>query len=243
MAGGNDNGNAFNQLGALTAIWLDADKNIYIVDGNTSRVVKWAPGATTGILPAGGLGFGTGLDKLNSPRDIFVDAAGNMLVADYGSHRVVKWTPGATAGILVAGIGGQGSGLNQLEYQQGVAVGPNGDLYVSDFNNDRVLKFNGIVENTYTPTVCGEWTAFVTDNNGCTDLSNDLDLISRWYADADGDGFKDPNNFIDACQPSGFLPSSAINDCDDNNPLINPGADEICGDGIDNDCDGVAQNS
>jgi hypothetical protein len=44
--------------------------------------------------------------------------------------------------------------------------------------------------------------------------------------DADGDGF-----------------SPAQGDCDDTNPLIHPGAPEICDDGLDNDCDGVADRS
>jgi hypothetical protein len=46
--------------------------------------------------------------------------------------------------------------------------------------------------------------------------------------DADGDGYADANN----CTLLNGL------DCDDNNPAINPGAVEICGDGIDNNCDG-----
>jgi len=45
--------------------------------------------------------------------------------------------------------------------------------------------------------------------------------------DADGDGFAVEGG---NCGPV---------DCDDTDPAINPGAMEVCGDGIDNDCDGM----
>src|SRR5262245_66611579 len=32
-------------------------------------------------------------------------------------------------------------------------------------------------------------------------------------------------------------------DCDDNDPLSTPGANEICGDGADNNCDGTAEEN
>ena len=37
--------------------------------------------------------------------------------------------------------------------------------------------------------------------------------------------------------------SMAQGDCDDTNPAVHPGAIEICGDGLDNDCDGVADRT
>jgi hypothetical protein len=37
--------------------------------------------------------------------------------------------------------------------------------------------------------------------------------------------------------------SIAQGDCDDTNPMVHPGMKEICGDGLDNDCDGVADRS
>jgi len=91
--------------------------------------------------------------------------------------------------------------------------------------------------NTFTPEECGTWTAFATNFTGCTTLSNELEILTRWYADADADGFGNPAIYQDACtQPAGYVPNRE--DCDDSNNAVNPGALEICNDGIDNNCDG-----
>ncbi|HJN75957.1 MAG TPA: MopE-related protein [Myxococcota bacterium] len=67
--------------------------------------------------------------------------------------------------------------------------------------------------------------------------SGDVGCAVEWYADADGDGFGDPDTTNDDCEmPDGYLSDGS--DCDDGRELVNPDADEICND-IDDDCDGV----
>ncbi|TYB79713.1 MopE-related protein [Bizionia myxarmorum] len=63
-----------------------------------------------------------------------------------------------------------------------------------------------------------------------------------FYKDSDNDGFGDPNsgseyelNFGDPA-PDGMVYNDA--DCDDTNDMINPLADEVVGNGIDDNCDG-----
>ncbi len=78
-------------------------------------------------------------------------------------------------------------------------------------------------------------------DDDCDGLTDDADpsIINQtvWYVDADNDGYGSSANSVTACiQPSGFVANS--NDCDDNNVNVNPGATEICGNSIDDNCNG-----
>lgn len=134
-----------------------------------------------------------------------------------------------------------------------------GDGYTSDVDcNDNNIAINpGAIE------VCDG-----LDNN--CNIEIDEFVGSDYYADLDGDGFGDLNNPTVACtQPAGFVTNfddcddSAITyidndgdgqgssttdacgvastgDCNDNDASINLNAAEICGDGIDQNCSGIA---
>lgn len=76
-------------------------------------------------------------------------------------------------------------------------------------------------------------------DNDCDSLVDDADsdvVGAAWFVDADSDGFGagDP---LSACEsPRGAV--AAAGDCDDLDSDVSPDADEVCGDGLDNDCSG-----
>ncbi len=62
---------------------------------------------------------------------------------------------------------------------------------------------------------------------------------STWYSDGDGDGYGDVESTTQACDPpSGYTEDAT--DCDDDSASVSPAESEICGDGLDNDCDQLA---
>jgi hypothetical protein len=72
-------------------------------------------------------------------------------------------------------------------------------------------------------------------DNDCDGNIDDNDVIP-WYADADGDGFGDPEAVVESCsQPDGTVANGE--DCDDEHPEVSPDGEEVC-DELDNDCDG-----
>lgn len=75
-------------------------------------------------------------------------------------------------------------------------------------------------------------------NNDCDAAVDEPDAVdaTEWYRDSDQDGFGDAAVTTWSCdQPPGFIADGS--DCDDTSALAYPGAKEICGDGVDNDCD------
>ncbi|MFH1465764.1 MAG: MopE-related protein [Pseudomonadota bacterium] len=102
------------------------------------------------------------------------------------------------------------------------------------------------------------------DCDGAVDEDDAADAPT-WYTDADGDLWGDPTSGITACnQPAGTIAdgtdcddtdaslnqddadgdgfSTCDEDCDDAEPTTYPGATEVAGDGVDNDCDGEIDN-
>lgn len=70
----------------------------------------------------------------------------------------------------------------------------------------------------------------------------DEDAADRvsWYTDADGDGFGDDTKIHQGCVvPPGGAPGGG--DCDDADAAVSPDADEVRGNAVDEDCDGVVE--
>ncbi len=70
-------------------------------------------------------------------------------------------------------------------------------------------------------------------------MDNDAVDAHTWYADHDEDGYTDPTRWVDACYAPLGHAAPSLTDCDDADPSVSPGSDDIPGDGVDQDCDGA----
>jgi len=94
-----------NEMDLTRGVWVDKHGNVYCTDCGHSRVLKYAPHSSTGVVVAGGNGYGNALNQLARPASVVVDDEDNMYITDQDNQRVVKWAPGATSGVVVAGNG------------------------------------------------------------------------------------------------------------------------------------------
>ena len=129
--------------------------------------------------------------------------------------------------------------------------------YYQDFDNDGFGTGDALTSCT------NPGAGWVTNNTDCDDTNgntnpnatetcNTIDdncdgqidegVQTVYFIDNDGDTYGNPSVSILACtQPTGYTPDDT--DCNDNAPNINPGAEDIGGNGIDENCDGEIDNS
>jgi hypothetical protein len=82
-------------------------------------------------------------------------------------------------------------------------------------------------------------------DDDCDGLSDDADSdiggSATWYRDGDGDGYGDAADPELQCQqPAGYVTNDG--DCDDGDPSVSPAALEVCDAGVDDDCNGLADD-
>ena len=79
------------------------------------------------------------------------------------------------------------------------------------------------------------WNLFNVQNAAASTINCNL-----YYQDSDNDGYGNPA--ITSSSPqAGYITTAG--DCDDTNPAVNPGAFEICGNTVDENCDGITTQS
>ncbi len=85
------------------------------------------------------------------------------------------------------------------------------------------------------PEVCND-----TDDD-CDGYIDNITDGSRWYDDADGDGYGDEDTAVLLCESPGEGWLTVGGDCDDADATVFPGASELCN-STDDDCDGSIDN-
>jgi hypothetical protein len=121
------------------------------------------------------------------------------------------------------------NGGNAPSYQwkrNGTNVGANSATYTST-----TLSNNDIVSVVMTAVNACQTSSTATSNG----IAMNVVSSNNYYADTDGDGFGNAAEMISTCNaPAGYVADNS--DCNDALASVYPGAQEICGNGVDEDC-------
>jgi sugar lactone lactonase YvrE len=186
---GSNPGTAQNKLSGPTGLTVDGSGNLWVVDANNNRVLKYANassktnGANADIVLGQSnftsSGSGTTQSTMKSPFGV-TSHGSTLWVSESGNYRVLRFDNAASKsnGANADGVLGQanftattyGTSSTSVKDETGIAVDGNGTLYVGDSHNQRVLVFNNAaskLNGAAADNVLGQ-SSFTTYSNTCT---------------------------------------------------------------------------
>jgi tripartite motif-containing protein 71 len=126
-----------------TEATVDGAGNIWVVDENSYRVVKYE--ADGDYLMQLGVTWEGGWDNAHfaSPRGVALDSNGNIYVSDEWNHRVQVFDSNGTYSTTIGVTGVSGSDNAHFSSPWRIAIDEDDKLYVADLGNERVQVFDG----------------------------------------------------------------------------------------------------
>ncbi|MGD9029638.1 MAG: putative metal-binding motif-containing protein, partial [Anaerolineae bacterium] len=140
------------------------------------------------------------------------------------------WASGSGAGKQIQG--GDTTGWVRIGEGNSIAVSVDSPVYLGSLTFQVIgggeSGFSIITGDPYADTGFTDPSGWPTHSPGGTSVDQaTLIADTLWYRDADGDGHGAPDLSQNACsQPDGYVADNS--DCDDGDPAVNPGADEVC---------------
>ena len=196
------------------------------VDINSSASVTNSYPDSTGLSVGG---FGTSATTFTIDQTVGASAGPIVDLDIYlsiihsapGTLEISLTSPSGTTVLLTSLNGGLGVGFGNPTFDDEAAT-PVSSVGAPFFGT---LQPDGLLSDIDGEEANGVWTLTVVDTVPATDDGTltfwQLNITTQAGDDADSDGY------VDSC-----------GDCGPNDPSINLGASEICGDGVDQDCDG-----
>ena len=91
VAGGQGQGNNFNQLNHPRGLLVNEVGDIYVADRGNNRIMCWSLGSKEGRIVVGGNGEGQGSNQLYHPTGLSFDVEKNLYVIDSDNNRIQRF--------------------------------------------------------------------------------------------------------------------------------------------------------
>ena len=182
-----------------------------------------------------GLGYGMLVQQIGSNGDLLWGADG-LMVASPGSSLSWNHFGIVNDGNCEAVAGFRRAGMYAAKITCAGTLEGGAPLWYADSDGDGY----GNPENTQY-AVC-QPAGYVAGAGDCDDTNAAINPLTVWYLDADNDNYYTGTSITQCASPGAGYRSTGLTaggDCDDSNAAIHPGHAEICGDNLDNNCNGL----